>query len=46
MPPIYTSTPSPMESLKAFAWAFGAGALCTAVFAALVAASQDSTTSR
>lgn len=46
MPPIYTNTPSPMESLKAFAWAFGAGALCSAIVAALLSAAQDSTVSR
>lgn len=41
MPSIYTNVPSPMESLKAFAWAFGAGALCTALIAAILSATDD-----
>lgn len=42
MTPIYINAPSPMESLKAFAWAFGAGALCTAIVAALLSTTQES----
>lgn len=40
MTPIYTNQPSPMESLKAFALAFGAGFLFAALTAALVAAER------